>query len=379
MFIFAGTLSFGQCPILNGNFKTVAICSLTVNSGPMIFNTNPIVNGNMSLSGNISATDYSGSWNGYPTIGSAMSANGFASGAMMLYIDTLGISNRINLKLAITDTTVMLRKTTAAATYQAVLGFTPYNATNPSGYISSVPAQSFSSITGKPTTLIGYGVTDLVALTSGSYSNPSWITALGWSKISSAPTTLSGYGITDAYPLSGNPSAFLTSYTETDPQFNTKLATKTTDNLTEGSNQYFTITRARTSVSAGTGVNYNNSTGVISLPARTMSITTRALNTGIQLSTTNDLNVNYSVNISVTSTLIGTNTGTVFLETSPNNSTWTTVSQSGMSLAGVASTVANTQTIGGFVPLGYYIRIRTISTGANTAVFTYQIGQENTY
>lgn len=54
------------------------------------------------------------------------------------------------------------------------LGFTPYNSTNPNGYISSVPAQSFTSITGKP-------------------------------------STLSGYGITDAYPLSGNPSGFLTS------------------------------------------------------------------------------------------------------------------------------------------------------------------------
>lgn len=35
---------------------------------------------------------------------------------------------------------------------------------------------------------------------SGSYSNPTWITALAWSKITSTPTTLSGYGITDAVP-----------------------------------------------------------------------------------------------------------------------------------------------------------------------------------
>ncbi len=37
-------------------------------------------------------------------------------------------------------------------------------------------------------------------VTSGSYSNPSWITGLAWTKISSTPTTLSGYGITDAAP-----------------------------------------------------------------------------------------------------------------------------------------------------------------------------------
>lgn len=38
-------------------------------------------------------------------------------------------------------------------------------------------------------------------VTSGSYSNPSWITGLAWTKISSTPTTLSGYGITDAAPI----------------------------------------------------------------------------------------------------------------------------------------------------------------------------------
>ena len=35
--------------------------------------------------------------------------------------------------------------------------------------------------------------------TDSSYSNPSWITSLVWSKISGTPTTLSGYGITNAY------------------------------------------------------------------------------------------------------------------------------------------------------------------------------------
>jgi len=48
--------------------------------------------------------------------------------------------------------------------------------TNNSGYLTSIPAQSFSSLTGKP-------------------------------------TTISGYGITDAYPLTGNPSSFLTGIT----------------------------------------------------------------------------------------------------------------------------------------------------------------------
>lgn len=46
---------------------------------------------------------------------------------------------------------------------------------------------------------------------SGSYSNPSWITSLAWSKISGTPTTLSGYGITDAWRIGGNTLGVLNS------------------------------------------------------------------------------------------------------------------------------------------------------------------------
>lgn len=92
---------------------------------------------------------------------------------------------------------------------------------------SDIPihSQDWSTISGTPTTLAGYGIVDATpqsrAITinglaqnlsadrtwvvgdiyaSGFYSNPSWITALAWSKITSAPTTLAGYGITDATP-----------------------------------------------------------------------------------------------------------------------------------------------------------------------------------
>lgn len=42
-----------------------------------------------------------------------------------------------------------------------------------------------------------YGDTQWTQL-DGSYSNPSWITGLAWSKVSGTPTTLAGYGITDS-------------------------------------------------------------------------------------------------------------------------------------------------------------------------------------
>ena len=47
-------------------------------------------------------------------------------------------------------------------------------------------------------------------LTNDGSGNLSW-DSIVWSDIGSTPTTLSGYGITDAYPLTGNPSGFLTS------------------------------------------------------------------------------------------------------------------------------------------------------------------------
>jgi len=61
---------------------------------------------------------------------------------------------------------------------------------------------------------------------AGSYPNPTWLESLAWAKILNKPTTLSGYGITDAYPLSGNPSGFLTSVPE--QSFNSLIGRPTT-------------------------------------------------------------------------------------------------------------------------------------------------------
>lgn len=49
--------------------------------------------------------------------------------------------------------------------------------------------------------------TNVVQIT-GSYSNPSWITSLAWSKITGIPTTLAGYGITDAEPAFSKNTGF---------------------------------------------------------------------------------------------------------------------------------------------------------------------------
>jgi len=77
--------------------------------------------------------------------------------------------------------------------------FTSYTDTQ----IAAIPAPSFASLTSKPTTISGYGITDAF---DGVYSSLSGIPSTfiptshtqAWSTITSTPTTLSGYGITDA-------------------------------------------------------------------------------------------------------------------------------------------------------------------------------------
>jgi hypothetical protein len=60
--------------------------------------------------------------------------------------------------------------------------------TNDSNYLTTVPAQTFASLTSKPTTVAGYGITD--ALTS--------VPAQSFASLTGKPTTVAGYGITDA-------------------------------------------------------------------------------------------------------------------------------------------------------------------------------------
>lgn len=165
---------------------------------------------------------------------------------------------------------------------------------NNSGYLTSVPAQSWTSITGKP-------------------------------------TTLSGYGITDAYPLTGNPSGFLTSASIT-PSYN-NTAVKTINGA------------------------------------------------GVQISTTKNTRVSYTITHTIALTLVlSSGSSMVYLEISPNNSTWTSISQAGFSDAvaiAVALNKTSTNNVQGEVPAGFYVRLRAVTSGAGSAAYT--VGQEVQY
>jgi hypothetical protein len=108
--------------------------------------------------------------------------------------------------------------------------------------------------------------------------------------------------------------------------FDTRLATKSTTNLAEGTNQYFTTARARQSLSAGTGISYDNVTGVIT-------------NTSINTDTT------YTIDASTATgganlNLVGSDatTDTVKIASGTN----TTVSRTDANTITIASTDTNT-------------------------------------
>ena len=276
---------------------------------------------------------------------------------------------------------------------------------NDAGFLTSVPAQSFASLTGKP-------------------------------------TTLSGYGITDAYPLTGNPSNFLTGITSGQV---TGALGFTPYNATNPSN-YIDQSGARSAISLTTtgtsgAATYNSSTGVLNIPnyapgtgtvtsvglsssdfsvsgspvtssgtitanlnnsgvsagtydtvtvnakgivtagqAKSQSMVTRSFNSSFQPSTTRPSVVRYNIQIASSISLSGVNAGSIFLEISPDNSTWTTIGQTTNSQGGglvvglsLTQTIANQLTAD--VPAGWYVRLRTSAT-SGTPTFTYLSGQE---
>jgi hypothetical protein len=130
--------------------------------------------GRTNLGLGTAATSNTGDFVAYRTFGTAANNN---TGDFALASHTHSIANVTGLQTAldgkqasgsyaasshshiISDVTGLQ---TALDGKQASLGFTPYNSTNPSGYITGI---SFANVSSKPTTISGYGITD--AITTG--------------------------------------------------------------------------------------------------------------------------------------------------------------------------------------------------------------------
>lgn len=263
------------------------------------------------------------------------------------------------------------------------------------GAIATGSSIAYSSLTGTPVIPPAQVQTDWnattgigVLLNKPTSFTPSAHTQ-AWSTITVTPTTLSGYGITDAYPLSGNPSGYLTGITST--QVTTALGF-TPYNSTNPTG-YVNQSGARSSVSLTTtgtsgASTYNSSTGVLNVPqytsaTPTQSASTRALNTAFQISTTRNSLVMYSVQITVTASITGGQNGDVILEIASDSGFTTNVQTVSIAGLGQVYTLAvalqgvqpQTNVVSGFVPSGYYARLRTVSN-TGTPTFTYRAGQE---
>ena len=88
-----------------------------------------------------------------------------------------------------------------------------------------------------------------------------------------------------------------TGYTNFNTDFDTRLATKDTANLTEGTNLYYTDARARASISATGSISYNSSTGVISYTQPT-TVSTFSNDAGYITASSSDTLTNKSGNVS---------------------------------------------------------------------------------
>lgn len=286
----------------------------------------------------------------------------------------------------------------------------------------------FSQVTNKPTTLSGYGILDGVNIvdftwsnlsgkpsfatvaTTGSYLNLSntpiiptnnnqltngsgyitassidaltnksgnisqWTNNTGyltsvppqaWSTITGKPATLSGYGITDAYPLTGNPSAFLTSI---------------------NSSQIFTALGYIPVNPNGTNTQYIAGDGTkITFPTippvTSIYTVTRAINSATYtISTTKAAEVRYNIKIVCSASIGSTSSGKVLFQYSTDSgSTWIDageVENSNTVTLALPLNSVTTQT--GFivwkVPTNALCRL--VPTSSGTTTITYVRGQE---
>ena len=129
-------------------------------------------------------------------------------------------------------------------------------------YFTTVRAQAAISGTAGRTT-VSAGVVDLASgiVAANTYKSVT-VDTYGRVTAGTNPTTLAGFGIVDGV---------------TSVNTKTGVVSLTTTDISEGTNQYFTTARARSSVSftAGSGA-YNSSTGIITIPTNTSQLTNGA-------------------------------------------------------------------------------------------------------
>lgn len=238
--------------------------------------------------------------------------------------------------------------------------------------------------------------------------------SVAWASITGTPTTLSGYSISDAQPLDADLTAIAALTTTS---FGRSVLTQADAAAIRSLIGAGTGNGTVTSVAAGTGLSGGTitTTGTISLPntgtagtysgvttdaqgrvtaGTTMSISdtpgrslvTTTSSTGFQISSTRNARACYEGSISTTSTIGGPAAASIFLETADTNSTtpgdWTTKAQQTYSNTITLAIVLNQVQVSnwGFcrdIPAGKFVRVRSGSI-TGTASATINSAQQET-
>lgn len=280
----------------------------------------------------------------------------------------------------------------------SALGYTPYNASNPSGYLSSISGAQVTSALGftpySATNPLGFisGITGAQVSTALGFTPYDTSNPAGFVTGSALTSTLGGYATTSALStgLAG--------------KFSTPTGTIGQYLRGDGSVAAFPAvgTGSVTSITAGTGLAGGTitTTGTISLPtvatpgsytnvtvdaqgrvtsgtARSTTFLTRALNTCALVSATRDADVLYNVEITASAALIGGQRGTAYLETFTDGACTlgaqevmrSTNGNTSALIVAVGNVSNTTLTLQGPVSAGLYLKIRTENnTGTPTFV-----------
>lgn len=259
------------------------------------------------------------------------------------------------------------------------LGFTPYSATNPLGFISGITGPQVSTALGytpyDASNPAGYVTAGGMSSTLASYATTASMSTALAGKMNTPTGTISQYlrgdGSVAAFPAVGTGS--VTSVTAGTGLSGGTITTSGTISLpsvgTAGTYNGSVTTDAQGRVTAGAALTINDS------PGRSLVTSTSA--TGFQISGTRVARVCYEGGFATTSTIGGPASASVFLETSDTNSTtpgdWTTKARQTYSntitLAVVLNQVqANNWAFCRDIPAGKFVRIRSGSISGTASV-----------
>jgi hypothetical protein len=209
------------------------------------------------------------------------------------------------------------------------------------------------------------------------------VPAQSFASLTSKPTTLAGYGIVDAYPLSGNPSGFISSINSgmvTTALGYTPLSAEVDGSVTnEIELPSQTGNSGKVLSTNGTTPSWVTSGG---FTISTFAAGARSFSTAYQFTSRGDISI--SVSISCNLSLSGGQAGNIQLQVSPNGTTgWVTYATLSASNTGTLTIGLNTTQVSGgqlTAPLqaGEYWRIISTNT-TGTPTYTALAGFEKLY